>query len=123
MTTTSKTPVREPVGTVYSSTALYQCPNDGTVKNATIVHAFARNYGTENALLTIASVNNPGTPPTPGSSESTTNEYYPINLTASNGRVVGELIGKRLLPGEFINEKSNKASSVIIELSIVEELN
>lgn len=123
MATSAKTPVREPVGTTYSSSALYQCPSDGTVRCATITHAYARNYSTSNATLTIASVDNPGTAKTPGTDETETNEYYPITITASNGRVLGELIGQKLLPGEFVNEKASAALSFIIQLSVLEELN
>jgi len=122
MTTTVKTPVREPAtATAYSSTALYICPSDGSVKHATITHVYARNYTTANASLTIASVSGSGTP---GASEATTNEYYKFRgLTADNGQVLSDLIGKKLLPGEYVNELASAASSIIVELSVLEELN
>lgn len=123
MTTTAKTPVREPAGTGYSSTALYQCPNDGTVKCATITHAYARNYSTANTTITIANVDNPGTAPVPGTDESSTNEYYKETVTANNGVLLNEMIGQKLLPGEFINEKAGAANSIIVTLSVIEELN
>jgi hypothetical protein len=119
MSTQVKTPSREPAATSYNTAALYQCPSDGSVKHATICHAYARNYSTSIVSLTIAS---PGTG-TPGTSEEETNEYYKETLTANNGDILSKLIGKKLLPGEFVNEKSSAADSVIIELSVVEELN
>lgn len=123
MTTDTKTPAREPVANAYGTSAIYQVPSDGTVKHATIVHAYSKNYTDSKASLTIASVNNTGTTPVPGTDESSTNEYYQYNLPAKTGEVMHDMIGKRLLPGEFINDKSDTANAIISEYSIIEELN
>ena len=118
MTTNIVTARRETVGTSYSSTALYQCPSNGTVKHATIVYALVKNITTTNATLTIADVASG----TPGTAEATTNQYINPKTIPANTEVSLSIVGDRLLPGEFINELSGTASSLIIKLAILEEL-
>ncbi len=118
MTSNVVTARRETVGTTYNTTALYQCPSDGTVKHATITYVLVTNITSTNATLTIADVASG----VPGTAEASTNQYIRTKVIPANVEVSLQIVGDKLKPGEFINEISGTASSLIIKVGILEEL-
>ena len=107
---------REPTAIAYSAIPLYQCPT--TVTTAKITKVTCTNITSTPDTITVAIVKSPGTP---GTSEASTNEYIPAKTIAGNTpKVLHELIGEVLEPGDFVNEISGVASSMIIKIAVKE---
>jgi hypothetical protein len=119
MAVRKKAPVREPIPSAYSTTALYQCPTSG-VKSSTITHAIVSNSSNSDVEFYFARVVAAGSP---GSGETVTNEYIgPKIIPAKNSQVISKVIGMALLPGEFVNERCSINNALSISLSVEEAL-